>query len=88
MMLNMLIAIMGDTFERTIENRHLNNVRTKIDLMGEQTNNIIDFSCFFKKKKIYDSDEKKFLYVITPDDIELDDLDSWEGSIKQMSKLN
>ena len=88
MMLNMLIAIMGDTFERTIENRQLNNTRTKIELMGEQTNNIIDFSCFGKKEKKGDDKEKSYLFVITPDEADIDENDSWEGSIKQMSKLN
>ena len=87
MMLNMLIAIMGDTFERTIENRQLNNTRTKIELMGEQTHNIIDFSCFGKKDEKSDQ-EKTYLFVITPDEADIDENDSWEGSIKQMSKLN
>ena len=39
-MLNMLIAIMGDTFERTIENRELNAVKTKLELVAELSSNI------------------------------------------------
>ena len=39
-MLNMLIAIMGDTFERTIENRELNAVKTKLELVAELSRNI------------------------------------------------
>ena len=88
MMLNMLIAIMGDTFERTIENRQLNMTRTKIELMGEQTDKILDFSCFGKNKNEVEDHDKHFLFVITPDDADVDEFDSWEGSIKQMSRLN
>ena len=49
---------------------------------------MIEFSCFSKRQKIKENDEKKYLFVITPNDVEIDELDSWEGSIKQMSKLN
>jgi hypothetical protein len=34
-MLNMLIAIMGDTFERVIENRDVNATKTKLELMSD-----------------------------------------------------
>ena len=34
-MLNMLIAIMGDSFGRVMENKQLNSVRMKLTLMGE-----------------------------------------------------
>lgn len=41
-MLNMLIAIMGDTFERIIENKELNSTMTKLELMSELSTNIHD----------------------------------------------
>jgi len=41
-MLNMLVAIMGDTFERIIENRTLYAIKTKLQLMGEQAGNVKD----------------------------------------------
>ena len=44
LMLNMLIAIMGDTYERIIENRDINEVKTKLSLMGEQASNIQVFN--------------------------------------------
>ncbi len=34
-MLNMLIAIMGDTFERVIENKDVNAIKTKLELIGD-----------------------------------------------------
>ena len=39
-MLNMMIAIMGDTFARTIENRDLNSTKTKLELLGDLSANI------------------------------------------------
>lgn len=32
-MLNMLIAIMGDTFSKVMENKHVNAIKSKLDLM-------------------------------------------------------
>ena len=93
MILNMFIAIMGDTFERNIENKQLNNVRAKLELMGEQQNNIIEnfwcSNCCSKNNKEGTQSKKKknFLFVVTPDQKDKDDLETWEGSIKQMSKL-
>ena len=34
-MLNMLIAIMGDTFSKVIENRTVNAIKSKLELMDE-----------------------------------------------------
>lgn len=76
-MLNMLIAIMGDTFERITENRDLNKTRTKLGLMGELSSTIYDS----------EKDNERFMFCITPDEQDEDELGEWEGSIKQMSKL-
>ena len=66
--------------------------------MGEQANNIFDFNCRIKwcskdksnlNSMIDNKGNRNFLYVVTPDVKDCDELDSesWEGSIKQMSKL-
>ena len=34
-MLNMLIAIMGDTFDRHMENRNVNAIKAKLSLMSD-----------------------------------------------------
>ena len=34
-MLNMLIAIMGDTFAQAMENKHVNSLRTKLDILSD-----------------------------------------------------
>ena len=72
-MLNMLIAIMSDTFEHIIENKDLNSIKTKIAVMGELANNI---------HQDEEVDEERFLFVITPDEDEQDNIETWEGSIK------
>ena len=61
-MLNMLIAIMGDTFEQAIENQDLNSIKTKIEVMSEVADSIHDESS--------DTDDKHFLFVVTPDETE------------------
>ena len=83
-MLNMLIAIMGDTFARTIENRELNSTKTKLELLGDLSSNIHQ-----SETQDNESEEKeeRFLFVVTPDDDEQDELSTWEGSISQMSKI-
>ena len=45
--------------------------------MGELSSTISD-------KKI---DNKRFMFVVTPDEQDEDEYGSWEGSIKQMSRL-
>ena len=57
-MFNMLIAIMGDTFERIIENKELNSTMTKLELMSELSTNIHD----------EEEDNMFFLYVVQPDE--------------------
>ena len=83
-MLNMLIAIMGDTFARTIENRDLNSTKTKLELLGDLSANIHQ-----SEAQVNHVDDKieRFLFVVTPDEDECDELNTWEGSISQMSKI-
>ena len=76
-MLNMLIAIMGDSFGRVMENKQLNSVRMKLTLMGEHEH-------VFKSIKLSE-EENYFMYLVTLDEHEPDELSSWEGSIKRMS---
>ena len=59
-MLNMLIAIMGDTFEKVIENRTVNAIKSKLELMGELAANM--------KQRDTIPEERTFLHIIMPDD--------------------
>ena len=81
-MLNMLIAIMGDTFEKVIENRTVNAIKSKLELMDElaATMNLKDAK----------QEEKTFIHIIQPDDAfdEDEERDEWEGKIKRMAQIS
>ena len=80
-MLNMLIAIMGDTFAHVMENRELNRIKTKLKITSELASNFKD--AFRGASR----DERVFLFVVTPDETETDESGTWEGTVKEMSKL-
>ena len=74
----MLIAIMGDTYERVVEISDLSRIKMKLNLMSEQK---YVFWCDTKR------DPKYFMYYVTPDEEEDVDLGSWEGTIKKMTSF-
>lgn len=81
-MLNMLIAIMGDTFDKVIENRNVNAIKSKLELMDDQAPTM--------KQRDAKPEEKVFLHVIMPVDTLDDDVEQegWEGMIKKMNRVS
>lgn len=79
-MLNMLIAIMGDTFDNMIENREVNATKTKLKLITE---------CIVKKHENEREDvEKEFMIIVKPDDGQDDEIeDSWEGTTRRIESI-
>ena len=69
-MLNMVIAIMGDTFERITEQRPLYATRTKLGLLADYIANI-------RSPPTEDDIEKKYLFVIEPEEEEEGFDESW-----------
>ena len=57
-MLNMLIAIMSDTYERNSENRAVHAMKTKLELMGEYA--------FVHQNRKTKKERDHFLYVVLP----------------------
>ena len=72
----MVIAIMGDSYDRVVENKVLNSTRMRIDLIGELTSSIAT----------NDKDDNVFMFVITPDENMEDEDGTWEGSINKIAK--
>ena len=75
----MLVAIMGDTFERVISQRPTFSLKNKLDLMGDMKPIIEVIS---PKKKV--DEQGHYLYVIMRqydvEDLNEDD-DNWQGKM-------
>ena len=69
---------MGDTFEKVIENRTVNAIKSKLELMD-------DLAATMKQRDTK-PEEKVFLHVIMPVDAEDEDEegDEWEGMTKKI----
>ena len=78
-MLNMLIAIMGDTFERVIENRDVNAVKTKLQFIGDLVATLDQTS---RKEE-----QKQFMFVVQLDDDQVEDNDDWEGTVNKITRI-
>lgn len=76
-MLNMLIAIMGDTFERVIENREVNATRIKLNFMNDMAGTV------GKRDSI--QEDKVFFFVVKPEENEMLEADEWEGTINKVT---
>ena len=57
-MLNMLIAIMGDSFDRAMDNKERYGIQTKLEILSSQA------SVLSQSEKL--SDEKHFMIVVEP----------------------
>ena len=77
-MLNMLIAIMGDTFGRIMEAQEVSGTKTKLELMADCDHTI--------PKRTSEQDPKVFLYVITPVEDENKEIDDTETAVHELSK--
>lgn len=73
--LNMLIAIMGDTYSRVTENK-------KRFALRERTGIYSDFSFFIKLKNGF---QRAYLYVVTPSNEQTGE--DWEGSISSIRNV-
>ena len=71
--LNMLIAIMGDTFDRVIENTALAKLKLKVKVLS-------DFIFLLP------DDSEKFLFLATPRTKESEVSTNWEGKITEIRR--
>ena len=78
-MLNMLIAIMGDSFERVTENREVNSTKIKLNFMKDMAGTVGQRSS---------SEEKDiFMFVARPEETEMLNEDEWDGSINKITAV-
>ena len=81
-MLNMLIAIMGNTFDNVIEKRSLHAIQMRLSILGEYKN-IVN-----RVKKDAYQDLENFIYVVYPivDEDEIEEQTDWEGGFNYLRK--
>ena len=79
-MFNMLIAIMGDTFDKVTEFRDINATKSKLELMSD----LVAIMDATDKEE----NEESFLFIVKPVNEDDDDtVDQWQGSIKTMTHV-
>ena len=87
---NMLIAIMGDTFGRVIENKSNFGLQTKLSIMGDYTavidekNSLKTVCC--KSKYPLIQDKENYLFIVKPKSDGDDDNSAWEGGLGLIKK--
>ena len=79
-MLNMLIAIMADTFDRIADNKLVNAIRSKLELIGDLVA-VLDAEDKIQSKN-------KFFFLVQPEDGEDEEEDDevWEGTIRALTR--
>ena len=77
--LNMLIAIMGDTFSRVTESKAQSGLREKIAILS-------DFVIIVKRESVERGNLSRFLFAIQPKNSASDEGNAWEGTVTQLNK--
>ena len=75
----MLIAIMGDTFDRAMENKTRFGILTKLNVLSSQS---AAMSQVDEKES-----EEVYMIVVRPLEIDDEDGDEWEGTVKKIAKI-
>ena len=79
-MFNMLIAIMGDTFDKIMEYREINATKSKLELMCGLV------ASLGPQDEL--QNEKIFLFLVQPEqDEDNEEEEEWEGTIKTLTRL-
>lgn len=74
----MIIAIMGDTFEKVTENKLSIYRKTKLELMQE-------YASFLPKGN---GNPRSFMFKVTVEEEDTDDIDNWDGSLNFIKRIN
>ena len=79
-MFNMLIAIMGDTFDKVTEYRDINAIKSKLELIS-------DLYAIIKARDAKENPAKYFFLIEPEKADDEEDGDKWQGSIKTMTRV-
>ena len=79
-MLNMLIAIMGDSFAQALESKDKLAIRTKIDILSSQAPALNTVATF--------DETKVFMIRVTVREDEDESNSDWIGTVKKIEALN
>lgn len=77
--LNMLIAIMGDTFARVSEIKDQSAAVEKMKILA-------DYVIIVRRESVKQGDKNRFIFAITPKSLGQDEAGSWEGTVTQLKK--
>ncbi len=78
----MLIAVMGDTFDRVMENKDINSIKSKLELSADLV--------AILRNRDSECNKKVFFFMVEPtknDDDEDEEQDLWEGTIRTMNRV-
>ena len=79
-MLNMLIAIMGDSFDRVFENREIHAVSQKLQIL-------CDLSAALPQTSNEEVLNTIFVVAKPTEDQEDEEGDEWEGTLKRLTRV-
>ena len=79
--LNMLIAVMGDTFDRVSEVKEQSALAEKIQILA-------DYVIIVRRESIKTNDLNKFIFAVKPKSMGSDEQGGWEGTVTQLKKAN
>ena len=77
--LNMLIAIMGDTFDRVSEVKEQSALKEKLLILS-------DYVILVPRETEENGLLNRFIFAITPKSLGADEAGSWEGTVTQLKK--
>ena len=77
----MLIAVMSDTFDRVMENKDINSIKSKLELSADLV--------AILRNRDNECSKKIFFFMVEPIKHEEDDeeQDLWEGTIRTMNRV-
>ena len=77
--LNMLIAIMGDTFARVSEVKEQSALKEKIEILS-------DYVVVVERESLEKENLSRYIFAIKPKALGTDESASWEGTVTRLKK--